>query len=85
MECLTSSIVDLSLGLNAMRAMPLPTSKQLFAVKSRDVTAGVPTRMPLVTKGDSLSPGIVFLFIVILPFSDLLDQGNNQIPVFFSD
>ena len=60
----------------AMAASSSGASKTIFiasailsisaSVKPLDVTAGAPKRIPLALNGERVSPGTVFLFVVIL-------------------
>ena len=49
--------------------MKLPINSISFSFIPLVVTAGAPIRIPLVTNGDNVSNGIVFLFVVIFALS----------------
>ena len=61
------SFCDAGAGLDVVERFgdDLADLARLAAPKPRDVTAGVPMRMPLVTIGFCVSNGIAFLFTVI--------------------
>ena len=69
-------------ALPAKSRAAMPIHRAISAIsgsrKPREVTAGVPTRMPLVTKGFSGSLGMAFLLTVIWTSSS---RCSSSLPV----